>query len=129
MRLDRGVPDSLWVDLEDNGRAVQELQRAFAGEVRVGQHANGGKHGETAVVELTELVVVPALGGFPLRRAEEVARLVVRPPAVEDTEDLKEANEDKNLEEAQLRHLHAQLWRQLPAPLVRGPGSASADSN
>jgi len=54
---------------------------------------------------LAELVGVPGRCRLPLGGAEEVARLVVRPPAVEDAEDLHEADEEEDLQQAQLGHL------------------------
>lgn len=86
----------------------------------MGQHANGREHGKAPVVELTDLEVVPRGASLPLRGAEEVARLVVRPPAVEDAKNLHEADEEHNLEQAKLRHLHAQWWRRLHARLLPG---------
>mmetsp|Transcript_50918 Transcript_50918/g.168596 ORF Transcript_50918/g.168596 Transcript_50918/m.168596 type:complete len:233 (-) Transcript_50918:31-729(-) len=84
---------------------VEQLERSLAGDVRVREHADGAKHGEPAVVELAELVGVPGRCRLPLGGAEEVARLVVGPPAVEDAEDLHEADEEEDLQQAQLGHL------------------------
>ena len=91
--------------------AGHHLERALAGDVRAGEHADGAEHGQAAVVELLGLVALPALVRLPLRRAEEVARLVVWPPAVEDADHLHEHDEGEDLQPAELRHLRQREQR------------------
>ena len=109
--------------LEDDTAAarVEQLQWPLAGDVRVREHANRGEHREAAVVELLGLVAVPRRVYLPLARAEEIARLVVGAPAVEDADHLHEHDESEDLEPPKLGHLRRDRRERLGhTPTARG---------
>ena len=64
-------------------------------------HTNDADHRESPVVELLRLVALPVGVGLPLGGAEEVARLIVRPPAVEDPNHLHEHDEGQEIPKTQ----------------------------
>ena len=88
-----------------------DLDRALASDVRASEHANRAEHGQPAIVELLRLVALPASVRIPLRRAQEVSWLVVRPPAVQNANHLNEHDEREDLQPAELRHLNGSLQR------------------